>query len=126
MHPSAHNHVVSTTPPAADVELRRSAEGVVVDARGEFDALTSPKLRAALDEALGETPAVLVVNLTETAFFSSAAIGVLIDADLKGGSTTSVRVVAPRAIRRTLQILGLDKHFGYYDSTQAALADGPG
>ncbi|QRP48238.1 STAS domain-containing protein [Amycolatopsis sp. FDAARGOS 1241] len=94
---------------------------MVIVARGEFDAITSPALREAVHGVLAEAPPVLVMDLTGTVFFSSVAIGVLMDAVLTAGERTCVRVVAARPIRRTLQMLGLDPQFDYFDTTQEAL-----
>ncbi|WP_370541979.1 STAS domain-containing protein [Amycolatopsis sp. FDAARGOS 1241] len=77
--------------------------------------------RPAVHGVLAEAPPVLVMDLTGTVFFSSVAIGVLMDAVLTAGERTCVRVVAARPIRRTLQMLGLDPQFDYFDTTQEAL-----
>ncbi|MEU4673646.1 STAS domain-containing protein [Amycolatopsis sp. NPDC023774] len=102
----------------ADVALRHTGEGVVISAGGEFDAVTSPQLRETVHHALAEKPTVLVLDLTGTVFFSSVAIGVLVDAVLTAGEHTAVRLVVPRPIRRTLQVLGLDHYFDYCDTAE--------
>ncbi|MEU4674638.1 STAS domain-containing protein [Amycolatopsis sp. NPDC023774] len=109
----------------ADVALRHTGEDVVIAARGEFDALTSPQLQESVHHALAERPAVLVLDLTGTVFFSSVAIGVLVDAVLTAGEHTAVRLIVPRPIRRTLQVLGVDRYFDYHDTTQDALTSRP-
>ncbi|QRP49187.1 STAS domain-containing protein [Amycolatopsis sp. FDAARGOS 1241] len=125
MNPSEPDPTVSATT-AADVALRHTGEGVVIAARGEFDALTTPALQEAIHDALAERPRVLVMDLSETAFFSSTAIGALVDAELTAGEPTSVRLVASPPIRRTLRLLGLDRHFDYCDTTDDALTTTPG
>ncbi|QRP42813.1 STAS domain-containing protein [Amycolatopsis sp. FDAARGOS 1241] len=124
MQPSDHADPVSAAP-AADVALRHSGEDVVIVAGGEFDAITSPTLQKTVHHALAEKPTVLVLDLTGAVFFSSVAIGVLVDAVLTAGEHTTVRLVVARPIRRTLQLLGMDHYFDYYDTTQDALTARP-
>ncbi|QRP42658.1 STAS domain-containing protein [Amycolatopsis sp. FDAARGOS 1241] len=76
---------------------------MVIAVRGEFDALTTPVLQEAIHDALAEGPRVLVMDLSETAFFSSTAIGALVDAELTAGESTPVRLAASP---RTLQVSG--------------------
>ncbi|QRP48435.1 STAS domain-containing protein [Amycolatopsis sp. FDAARGOS 1241] len=45
---------------------------MVITARGDFDAVTSPDLHDAIAEVFVDPPAVLVIDLTETAFFGAA------------------------------------------------------
>ncbi|WIX76691.1 STAS domain-containing protein [Amycolatopsis carbonis] len=120
--PVSADHVerVSATP-AAEVALRHTGEDVVIAACGEFDAVTSPRLRETVHHALAEKPSTLVLDLTETVFFSSVAISVLVDAVLTAGDRTVIRLVVPRRVRRTLSMLGMDHYFDYYETAEDAL-----
>ncbi|MBI5104899.1 MAG: FixH family protein, partial [Solirubrobacterales bacterium] len=50
----------------------------VVAVRGEIDLFTAPELKAALGEAIEGGKSRIVVDLTETSFLDSTALGVLI------------------------------------------------
>ncbi|MEU4675276.1 STAS domain-containing protein [Amycolatopsis sp. NPDC023774] len=65
---------------------------MVLSARGEFDVLTTPQLRHAIREALVEAPPVLVLDVTEVEFFSSAALGALVEAREATGESTELRL----------------------------------
>ena len=52
----------------------------VVAVAGEIDLFTAPELKAALGEALESGRTRIVVDLTETTFLDSTALGVLIGA----------------------------------------------
>ncbi|MFD4190795.1 anti-sigma factor antagonist [Amycolatopsis thermoflava] len=97
---------------------------VVVTARGDFDLVTVPRLRAALAQALaGEpSPAVLVVDLTEVTFFGAAAMAALLEAGEIGGESTELRLAASEQSQRFLRIGGLDQIFTLYRSLEGALS----
>lgn len=120
--PSADPGLAPAAVPAADVQVQPVGTAMVLAARGEFDVLTTPKLQWALEQALAEAPAVLVLDLTETTFFSSAALGCLIDARNRSAEKISLRLVAPRHLRRNLQMLGMEPLFRLFDTTPDALA----
>ena len=52
----------------------------VVAVRGEIDLFTAPELKSALSEAIESGHTRIVVDLTDTTFLDSTALGVLIRA----------------------------------------------
>ena len=56
--------------------------------------LTSPQLETAIDTALDQRPAGVVVDFTDVEFLASAGMGVLVAAHDKAGSDVTLRVVA--------------------------------
>ncbi|WIX76929.1 STAS domain-containing protein [Amycolatopsis carbonis] len=105
------------------ISLRRDGAAVVLTAHGEFDALTTPELRATIREALLEAPPVLVIDLTHVAFFASAAISALVEARRAADDEdTALRLAVGPYLDRTLNLVGLDTVFALYPSATAALA----
>jgi len=89
------------------------AERHVVAVRGEIDLFTAPELKAALSEAIESGHTRIVVDLTDTTFLDSTALGVLIGAvkrlRSRDGRLTIVNV--DDNIAKTFEITGLDQIF---------------
>ena len=99
--------------------------GLVVALQGELDLYNAPIVREALDEAVGRGPARLVVELSQTSFIDSTALGVLIEARSKLPNRRAFLLAAPgRETRRALEVSGLDRHFSVFDTVADALEGG--
>jgi anti-sigma B factor antagonist len=89
------------------------AERHVVAVRGEIDLFTAPELKSALSEAIETGHTRIVVDLTDTTFLDSTALGVLIGAvkrlRSRDGRLTIVNV--DDNIAKTFEITGLDQIF---------------
>jgi anti-sigma B factor antagonist len=89
------------------------AERHVVAVRGEIDLFTAPELKSALSEAIESGHTRIVVDLTDTTFLDSTALGVLIGAvkrlRSRDGRLTIVNV--DENIAKTFEITGLDQIF---------------
>ncbi len=85
--------------------------GLVIAVRGEIDLFTAPELKAALTEAIEGDIRRIVVDLTETGFLDSTALGVLIGAlkrlRSRDGRLTIVNV--DESIAKTFEITSLDQ-----------------
>ena len=85
----------------------------VVAVRGEIDLFTAPELKAALTDAIEEGKTKVVVDLTDTSFLDSTALGVLIGTvkrlRSRDGRLTIVNV--DQNIAKTFEITGLDQLF---------------
>ncbi|SDI09409.1 anti-anti-sigma factor [Actinokineospora alba] len=92
----------------------------VVRVVGEVDTATAATLVTGIDDALDRKPAVLVVDLSEVAFFGSVGISALIEADRR--TKCPMRVVVTPAIRRILGIVGFDALLDLYDTLDEANA----
>ena len=87
---------------------------VVLEAAGEVDSMTAPRLEdgltTALDAALGEPGGTVVVDLSGVTFLASSGLAVLV----RGARRAAERaqrlhvVVASRAVARPLQVTGTD------------------
>jgi anti-anti-sigma factor len=96
---------------------------VVVAASGELDMLTAPQLRDAVQSALGQSPAGLIVDLTAVDFLGSAGMQVLMEAhNQTNGTETRFAVVADGpATSRPLKITGIADLIDLYSTLDVAL-----
>ena len=100
------------------------AERHIVAVRGEIDLFTAPDLKSALSEAIESGHTRIVVDLTDTTFLDSTALGVLIGAikrlRSRGGRLTIVNV--DDNIAKTFEITGLDQIFPISATRDEAVA----
>ena len=98
-------------------------DACVVRLGGELDLYNAEKVRAALLEACNESPARVVVDLSEVEFLDSTALGVLIEARTRLQNRRAFILASPGLeTRRALKISGLDRHFSMHESVPEALA----
>lgn len=93
----------------------------VVTASGELDLYTAPRLQTALASLLRERVDRVVVDLSGIEFCDSTGMNVLLSAmkRLKEQGGT-LELAAPRpAVRRILQVTGLDTVFSVHDAVPA-------
>lgn len=110
--------------PMLGTTIIRPGPGVVLlDVDGEIDTLTAPALEAALDELLADPDdRVLVVDLLDVTFLASSGLAVLSRAAQRAADReVRVRIVTDaRAVRRPLEITGVDQLFDLYADTATA------
>ncbi len=109
---------------ALDITVERTARGTCVRVDGEIDLATADRLSTLLQGELVNRPAVLVVDLDGTTFFSSTALTTLALAQRAARRTGSeIRLVANRGIvLRPLSITGLADEIAVFTSVPDALA----
>jgi len=108
-------------PPVAGID--RDGATVVVRLAGELDLYNAHEVRAVLLDESGKGPERLVVELSRVTFVDSTALGVLIEARAKLPNKQGFLVAGPQVeARRALEVSGLDRHLGVYDSVDDALA----
>lgn len=115
-----------TNPETAGLLISEQLLGVahVVAAAGEIDVLTAPTLQQALESALRDRPAVLIVDLSEVTFLASAGLGVLAGVSQLVEAGTSLKVVANgRITARPIELTGLNEVLAIYATRDAAIAD---
>ena len=106
--------IVTSTRPAG------APDTIVLTATGELDMMTAPDLENAVREALSEQPAVLVIDLTNVEFLSSAGIAVLLFAH--SDDRVPLRVVAAeRIVLRPLELSGLTSELAIHPTLRSAL-----
>lgn len=108
----------------ANVVVERPADDVaVVRVAGEVDMVTAPALENQVVSLVGERPRLLVIDLTEVRFFSSAGLAVLALAHREADEGTQLRVVAnDPAVLRPLELTGLTEDLSIQSSLEAAIA----
>lgn len=108
------------------VALSRPAAGVaVLSVRGEIDALTADALERGLDELLAGADDRLVIDLSEVSFLASIGLAALIHAARRlTDRGLRLRLVATnRAVRRPLELTGLDQMFDLFTARESATGD---
>ncbi len=95
----------------------------VVAVRGEIDLFTAPELKKTLQEAIENGATRVVVDLSETTFLDSTALGVLIGAvkRLRSRDGSLAIVNTDASIAKTFEITGLDQIFTILDTRDAAV-----
>jgi anti-sigma B factor antagonist len=104
------------------IETREAGQWIVLDAKGEVDLYTAPRLKEHVGGMVAEGKPRIAVNLEGVEFMDSTGIGVLISGLKRcreaGGDLT---LVAPREpVRKVLSITGLDRVFSIHDSVDRA------
>jgi anti-sigma B factor antagonist len=96
----------------------------VVAVRGEIDLFTAPELKATLTDAIEEGKTRIVVDLSETTFLDSTALGVLIGAikRLRSRDGRMTIVNTDQNIAKTFEITGLDQIFTIRPTRDEAVA----
>jgi anti-sigma B factor antagonist len=89
------------------------AERHVLAVRGEIDLFTAPELKQVLAESIEAGRIRIIVDLTETTFLDSTALGVLIGAvkRLRSRHGALAIVNIDENIAKTFEITGLDQIF---------------
>lgn len=100
-------------PEFAVTEHAIDAERHVLTVHGEIDLFTAPELKQVLAECIEAGRVRIIVDLTETTFLDSTALGVLIGAvkRLRSRDGALALVNVDENISKTFEITGLDQIF---------------
>ncbi len=111
-------------PEFAVTEEPIDAERHVVAVRGEIDLFTAPELKQVLAESIENGRVRIVIDLTDTTFLDSTALGVLIGAVKRlrfhDGALAIVNV--DENIAKTFEITGLDQIFTILATREEAVS----
>ena len=118
------NAIEPTRSGRLSVVPRHNDDALVVRVTGDLDVLTAPTLGTYLDVALADAPSMLIVDITELEFLSSAGIGLLVETHrLTGRAGISLRVVAEGpATSRPLQRMRIDEIIDLYPTVAEAIS----
>jgi anti-anti-sigma factor len=112
-----------SAPRLLDVAVRAENGTAIVTVQGEVDMASAPQLQAALEDAQrGGDP--LVVDMSEVGFLGSAGLSVLLVISESAEPAAGLRVVVSDAVRRPVELTGLDKLLSVHESLADALAAG--
>jgi anti-sigma B factor antagonist len=111
-------------PEFALTEDSLDADRHVVAVRGEIDLFTAPELKQKLTDAIESGKNRIVVDLSDTTFLDSTALGVLIGAvkRLRSREGALVIVNVDQNIAKTFEITGLDQIFTILSTRDDAIA----
>jgi anti-sigma B factor antagonist len=107
--------------------IRQDSDGCcVIVLTGEHDLSSVEELRTALDQAASAHS--IVVDLSETAFIDSAVLGALIASHRRAGEdghrwALVVGGGSGAAVRRILELTGLDSVMPLHDTREDAMAE---
>jgi anti-sigma B factor antagonist len=107
-----------------ELELSTSRDGevCVVRVAGEVDVYTSPSLKVALTDAMGDGCRIVIADLGGVPFIDSSGLGVLVGALRRAREAGGeMRLVSERdAVVKILRITGLDRVFPLYATLDEA------
>ena len=111
------------SPEFAITEHPIDGERHVLAVRGEIDLFTAPELKQVLAESIEGGRIRIIVDLTDTTFLDSTALGVLIGAVKRLRSRDGVLTIVntDANIAKTFEITGLDQIFTILDTRDAAV-----
>ena len=96
---------------------------VLVRLGGELDLYNAGLVRDALVDAARRTDERVVIDLEEVGFVDSTLLGVLVESRTHLANRRAFLLAAPGlAVRRALEVSGLDRHFEVHESIDSALA----
>jgi anti-sigma B factor antagonist len=96
---------------------------VLVRLGGELDVYNAGIVREALVDAARRTSERVVIDLEEVGFVDSTLLGVLVESRTHLANRRGFLLAAPGlAVRRALEVSGLDRHFEVHESVDSALA----
>ena len=111
------------SPEFAITEHPIDAERHVLAVRGEIDLFTAPELKQVLAESIESGRVRIVIDLTDTTFLDSTALGVLIGAvkRLRSRDGALAIVNVDENITKTFEITGLDQIFTIVPTREEAI-----
>ncbi len=111
------------SPDFAVTEHAIDSERHVLAVHGEIDLFTAPELKQVLAECIEAGRIRIVVDLTETTFLDSTALGVLIGAvkRLRSRDGALALVNVDENIAKTFEITGLDQIFTILPTREEAV-----
>jgi anti-sigma B factor antagonist len=100
-------------------------ELALVSVSGELDLFTAGRVKSGIDEAAAVGADTVVIDLSESSFIDSTALGVLVQETkrLEGRGHSLVLVTNDPRTRRVLELTGLDRVLLTYATLHDALAD---
>jgi anti-sigma B factor antagonist len=108
------------------VDRRHEGNAVVLRTTGEIDINTAPVLADELNQVIdgGQTPVLVIADLSDVTFLGSAGLAVLLDARTRGEQAARpLRLVATgRPVLRSLEIAGLLEMLPVYSTVAEAVA----
>jgi anti-sigma B factor antagonist len=117
------------SPAPFDVQAEEIENGIrVFKVRGELDMNTAPELEQALEAALGEEEAAIMLDLSDCEFIDSTGIALIVRTWQRvdrgagnGGKGRFVLCCVNHQVRRLLKITGVESSIALHEQRDAAL-----
>ena len=124
---SRDDHTETSTQATFAIERRDlDARTSVISVQGELDLSTAPQLKWVLVDASAEGHNRLIVELSQTSFMDSTALGVLVGVNRGLGVDGSLTIVcASPSLLKVFELSGMDGVFAICATLDDALADTP-
>jgi anti-sigma B factor antagonist len=121
--PGKPNRLEMQSPFALSERLVQDGRGLIA-VKGELDLFTAPDLRTKINDSIDAGVRELIVDLSETAFLDSTALGVLLGAlkRLRSFEGQLVIVDGRDNITRTFRVAGVDQILTIVNSYEEAAA----
>jgi anti-sigma B factor antagonist len=115
-------------PPEFGIDRREvDARTSIVSIEGDLDLSTAPQLKWMLIDSLQAGQVQLVVDLSQTTFMDSTALGVLIGVNRGLDAGSRLAIVCPESkVLKIFELSGMDGAFAVFDTLPAALAHAQG
>jgi anti-sigma B factor antagonist len=95
----------------------------VISVKGELDLSTAPRLKWMLLDALQDGRDRLVLDLSETTFMDSTALGVLVVVNRRLGANARMAIVCVQSgVLRIFELSGMDGAFAIFPTLEEGLA----
>jgi anti-anti-sigma factor len=110
--------------PLEELDVRAVGDVVLARVRGEVDLSNAPSVRARLLDAVPNTAAALVLDLSGTAYLDSSGVGLIFElAERLGSRGQKLALVVPddSAVKRVLELTGVEEVAPMLASVDAAL-----
>ncbi len=107
-----------------NVSTRDAQGGCIVDASGEIDMQSSPKMREQLRDLVAKEPKRIVVNLAEVKYIDSSGLATLVEClqSTKKLDTQLVLIGMNDNVKDIFELSGLNRVFQIMDSEEEALS----
>jgi anti-sigma B factor antagonist len=121
--PGTHKRLEMQSPFALSERLVQDGRGLIA-VKGELDLFTAPDLRTKINDSIDAGVRELIIDLSDTAFLDSTALGVLLGAlkRLRSFEGRLVIIDGRDNIRRTFRVAGVDQILTIVDSYEEAAA----
>jgi anti-sigma B factor antagonist len=105
------------------VQAEKEGDLHTVEVVGELDQATAPQLRSVLAEAAGDGGSVLV-DLSDCEFIDSTGLSLMVESKrtIDNGERRFAVCCPHQDVRRMLELTGIDKAVGLFDTRDEALA----
>lgn len=126
-----YGRIAPVIPVPFEVQREELDEGIrAFTVRGELDMNTAPELEQGLEQALGESGASIMLDLSECEFIDSTGIALIVRAwqrlSNKDDGSDGGRLVLccdNHQVRRLLKITGVESSISMHEQRDAALAE---